>query len=293
MANNNRHNFIFSNDDEERYDRFVKYRVGELQQNYKNVEEMNKLAEDFANMLDGIVKPSKQSEKNKNAFSQYAYQNRNAKRPQHHTTKPLSGFTPTNSKRQKEEKDRSEKLVYGTMELKGKRFEYMKLTGHWAKLLGKPASNAKIMIYGKPGNGKSTFALKFAGYLAKDRKKKVLYVAAEEKISATLNEKLDRLDVRDVNLFVSPALPYDISEYDAIFMDSVNFMEIDPKTLMEMRNDKLYFYVMQSTKSGQFRGSNEYSHNVDTVLKADKMTITVDKNRFGGNFEPFKVLDDD
>jgi predicted ATP-dependent serine protease len=47
----------------------------------------------------------------------------------------------------------------------------------------------------------------------------------------------------------------------------------------------LRIYIFQVTKDGRFRGTNEFEHLVDCVLKAENGTITSKgcKNRFGGN----------
>ncbi len=183
-----------------------------------------------------------------------------------------------------------QRKVFSSVEIAGRHYDFLPLTGRWRKLLGKPASDAKVMIFGKPGQGKSTFAIQFAAYLAKELHKSVLYVAAEEKIGATLNEKLDRLNARCSNLYVCGDLPQDLSPFDAVFLDSVNFMNLEPQQLMNMQKGKFYFYVFQSTKSGLFRGSNEYSHDVDVVIKAEKMVATIDKNRYGGDGEPMEIV---
>lgn len=43
------------------------------------------------------------------------------------------------------------------------------------------------------------------------------------------------------------------------------------------------FFVFQATKSGSFRGSLEYEHEVDISLKVEGGRATVGKNRFGGS----------
>ena len=193
--------------------------------------------------------------------------------------------------RRKEVQKPEKKTVLSGAEVLGMSFSAMPFTGEWKKLLGKPSTTAKILVYGKPGNGKSTFAFNFARYLSKDCGKKTLYVAAEERFSATLKDKIERLDCDNGNLFFVEDLPVNWSElkqYDAVFIDSVNFMDLTPEDLRSLPDGVMYFYVFQTTKSGVFRGSQEYSHDVDVVLKADKFVVNVDKNRFGGG-EPMKI----
>lgn len=193
--------------------------------------------------------------------------------------------------KKKEVQKTEKKTVLSGAEVLGMSFSAMPFTGDWRKLLGKPSTTAKILIYGKPGNGKSTFAFNFARYLSKDCGKKTLYVAAEERFSATLKDKIERLDCDNGNLFFVEDLPVNWSElkqYDAVFIDSVNYMDLTPEDLRALPDGVMYFYVFQTTKSGVFRGSQEYSHDVDVVLKADKFVVNVDKNRFGGG-EPMAI----
>ena len=130
----------------------------------------------------------------------------------------------------------------------------MNFTGKWANFIGKPNQNFKIMVYGRAGSGKSTFALKFAHYLASDIGKRILYVAKEEKLGYTLHEKMLRLNVANPNLYFNETLPKDLSKYDVVFLDSVNMLGLEPSYLEEMPKDKAYVYIFQCTKDGKYRG---------------------------------------
>ena len=49
-----------------------------------------------------------------------------------------------------------------------------------------------------------------------------------------------------------------------------------------MNKDKSYVYIFQSTKDGNFRGSQEFEHDVDTSILVENMIAVARKNRFGG-----------
>jgi Fe-S cluster assembly ATPase SufC len=179
-------------------------------------------------------------------------------------------------------------------EFLGATFNTLQFTGRWKTLIGMPENHFRIMIYGKPGSGKSTLALQFAHYLAK-MGKKVLYVADEEKFGYTLQEKIKRLNCAHENLSIVDkieASPKGLSKgekailyapFDIIFLDSVSSMGLTAEDLRNFQPNKSFVYVFHTTKDGQFRGENTFSHDVDTVIKVEDMTANTEKNRFGAS----------
>jgi hypothetical protein len=164
----------------------------------------------------------------------------------------------------------------------GSSFQTLPFTGKWKKAIGLPAKNFKIMIYGKAGSGKSTFALQLADYLAKDMGQKVLYVAGEEKFGYTLHEKIVRLNISSSNLYLQDSLPPYLTNYDVVVLDSVNTLQLEPEDLEKLPKDKAYIWIFQCTKDGNYRGSQAFEHNADTVIEIDNMKSILHKNRFGG-----------
>ena len=179
----------------------------------------------------------------------------------------------------------------------GATFDTLPFTGKWANFIGKPNRNFKIMIYGKAGGGKSTLSLKLAHYLASNIGLRVLYVAGEEKLGSTLHEKTVRLGIASPNLYFNDMLPKDLSKFDVVFIDSVNTLGLEPSDLERLPNNKAYVYIFQCTKDGKYRGSQEFEHNVDTVIEVENtvsersrtMTAKMHKNRFGGKEKEFKI----
>ena len=171
----------------------------------------------------------------------------------------------------------------------GATFDTLNFTGKWANFIGKPNRNFKIMIYGKAGGGKSTFALKLAHYLASDTGMRVLFVAGEEKLGYTLREKVERLNVAHPNLYINDTFPKDLSKFDAIFIDSINTFALEPSDLERMPKNKAYVWILQCTKDGKYRGSQAFEHNADTVIEIADMTAQMGKNRFGGKEKEFKI----
>lgn len=140
------------------------------------------------------------------------------------------------------------------------------------------------MIYGKAGSGKSSFSLQFAQYLA-TLGKKVLYVADEEKFGYTLQEKMKRFGIAHQNLSIIDKIPNNTTDFDVIFIDSINSIGYEPEDLRKLDKGQSWVYVFQSTKDGNFRGSQEFEHDVDTSIVVEEMKAHTIKNRFGGKGE--------
>lgn len=179
--------------------------------------------------------------------------------------------------------------VVNSTTIEGKNFDTLDFHGRWEGFFGKPSPDFKFMFYGKPGNGKSTFALQFAGYLSKDLGKSVLYVANEEGFGYTLQEKVKRLNVANSNLYLCDSVPDDLSQFDVVFLDSVNNLGLEPEDLKAMPSGKAYVYVFQTTKDGNYMGKQEFAHDVDTVVRVENMNAYKYKNRYGGEIQEFKV----
>jgi predicted ATP-dependent serine protease len=146
------------------------------------------------------------------------------------------------------------------------------------------------MVFGKPKMGKSYLCIDFAAYLARNHGK-VLYVAKEEGLDYTLQEKLNA--VKHPNLFVTGELQSDLSPFDFVFLDSVNRLGLAPEELRNLKArypNKSFIYVFQSTKQGNFRGENSFQHDVDIVIEVPEKGKAVQMGRFnqGASMELFK-----
>ena len=170
-------------------------------------------------------------------------------------------------------------------------FDKLGFKGKWLNLIGDPSSGFTAMIFGKPKMGKSYLAVDFAGYLARNHGT-VLYVAREEGIDDTLQQKLKDKNVAHPDLYVSDYLPTDLSKYDFVFLDSVNKLMLSPEDLEELKHnypETSFVYIFQSTKMGNFRGGNEFQHDVDVVIEVPEKGIATQFGRFnqGGEINIF------
>jgi hypothetical protein len=185
-----------------------------------------------------------------------------------------------------------ETKIMSSVDFAKEKFSTIGFKDKWLELIGDPAPGFTIMVFGKPKMGKSYLCIDLAGYLARNHGK-VLYVAKEEKLDATLQKKLMDKDVANPNLFVSDFLPEDLSGYDFIFLDSVNKLELSPQDLTTLKSKnpgKSFIFVFQTTKEGKFRGANTFQHDVDVVIEIPEQGKAVQFGRFnqGGKMDIFR-----
>ncbi len=183
--------------------------------------------------------------------------------------------------------------IMNSMDFANMEFATIGLKGKWFDLIGDPSRNFTAMVFGKPKMGKSYLCIDFAGYLARHHGK-VLYVAKEEGLDYTLQQKLNDKDVAHPNLDVASILPDSLALYDFIFLDSVNRLGLEPGDLNRLKQSnpaKSFVFIFQSTKDGKFRGANTFQHDVDIVIEVPEKGKAVQIGRFnqGGEMEIFKA----
>lgn len=181
--------------------------------------------------------------------------------------------------------------VMNSLDFANMQFQTIGLQGKWNALIGDPSRNFTAMVFGKPKMGKSYLCIDFAGYLARNHGK-VMYVAKEEGLDYTLQQKLNDKDVAHPNLFVASVLPESLASYDFIFLDSVNKLGLNPEDLNRLKHanpTKSFVFVFQSTKGGHFRGANTFQHDVDIVIEVPEKGRAVQMGRFnqGGEIRIF------
>lgn len=181
--------------------------------------------------------------------------------------------------------------IMNSMDFANMEFQTIGLRGKWYDLIGDPSSNFTAMVFGKLKMGKSYLCIDFAGYLARNQGK-VLYVAKEEGLDYTLQQKLNDKNVAHPNLYVSSILPETLTAYDFIFLDSVNKLGLQPEDLNRLKAlnpTKSFIFIFQSTKDGKFRGANTFQHDVDVVIEVPEKGKAVQFGRFnqGGEIDIF------
>ena len=171
--------------------------------------------------------------------------------------------------------------------LKNKDFKTLAFSGKWKELMGTPEANFCMMVHGKPGEGKSYFTLEFSEYLASNFGM-VLFNSSEEGASLSLKNKVTHFTVD--NIYLGDAMNLSSlqhlltnSSYKFVVIDSVNHMSITPKELRKLRAlhpTKAFICILQATKEGNFKGSNEFEHDVDISIKIANRKPECNKTRY-------------
>lgn len=177
--------------------------------------------------------------------------------------------------RDEEIEDATVSGIMSSRDLKDYRYDCYDFDGKWEDLVGKPSKKFHMMVYGRPKQGKSYFCFDLAQYLSNFGK--VLYIAAEEGFSATLQKKLQDMGGDNPNLDFANFRDYETiknalpgHDYRFVIIDSVNYIRIEPEeieTLKEENPRMALITVQQATKDGKFRGSQQYAHNCDIIIE--------------------------
>ena len=166
-------------------------------------------------------------------------------------------------------------------------YDVFNFSGKYLELIGEPTKPFHTIVFGLPKSGKSIFCIQFADYLGQNFGR-VLYIAAEEKFSPTLQKKVQDFVADSSNLdFASfqtfdEIMENDLSGYRFVFIDSLNFAKITVDELEAIKQaypNISLITILQSTKNGNFRGSQEYAHNCDVIITIEN-GIASQKGRF-------------
>ncbi|MBA2610810.1 MAG: hypothetical protein H0U95_02485 [Bacteroidetes bacterium] len=211
----------------------------------------------------------------------------------------LNGTSKKGSKPKKPATFKSDKIIPAT-DLAKIDYKAFSFDGLWKEFFGCPSINFHALIHGNSGEGKSTFSMWLARYLAENFGL-VLYVSGEEGLNKTFQDKLKYCKAEVEDFYVLDVRTGDelikevgVNEFNFIILDSLHDMEIDSKKLkaiFERYKNTAFICIDQNNKKGDLLGANEKKHLVDIVVNVKDYTAETTKNRFKAKGVSFKTAD--
>jgi hypothetical protein len=161
--------------------------------------------------------------------------------------------------------------------------------GCYTDFLGSPEYGFSALVTGIAGQGKSTFSLKLAGYLAKNLGK-VLFISSEEGQRMTMQNKIKILQIESDNLHIAECkskknLDELLFEYSTpfVFIDSINHLGISADELEKLKErypTRSFITIQQANKDGSYKGNSAFGHNTDIIIEVSEGKAVTTKNRF-------------
>jgi len=172
-----------------------------------------------------------------------------------------------------------------------------------AELLPGLLDNAKILVFGRQGSGKSTFVLQLMDDLGKSGK--VLFVSAEEKASARLQERLIRNRIAGRNIEILNTNDWavikdfaDRGDYKYIVVDSHNSVigttQKGILSFVATHPDTFMVFISRMSKNGKdVLGSSDWGYDVDTEIFLNEGVAKTLKHRDGISGREMRVMSKD
>jgi hypothetical protein len=180
-------------------------------------------------------------------------------------------------------------------------FDTLPFDGAWLDTFGEPERNFRMIVYGKPGNGKTEFCIQFAKYLS--RFKKVYYNSFEQGISKTLQDALKRNKMHEVKgkIFFGDKEDFDMmmerlggkNAPQIIFIDSRDYLGLTHQQykLMVKAHPRKAFIIICWESCGKPKGEHAKAIEFMADIKvAVREFVAFPRSRFGGN-QKFVIWD--
>lgn len=190
----------------------------------------------------------------------------------------------------------------GVTEFLAREFDCYEFEGRWKNSFGLPEKNFTMLVYGRPGNGKTEFCIQFAKYMAGFTK--VHYNSYEQGISKTLQDALRRNNMQEVAGKITFGNKENFSELmerlrnrnsaKVVFIDSRDFMKLNADQYKELVTafPRKSFIIICWESARKPKG--EYAKAIEFMVDI-KVHVTDFKahfrSRFGGN-APFDIWPD-
>lgn len=174
-------------------------------------------------------------------------------------------------------------------EISEQTFEPLGLEGKYRDLIGDACKPTHLFIYGAGGAGKSSCAYLISKHLNEKTGARIGYFAGEQFNSPTFRDMIKRLGTTtNENFLVFKSLSdASLDDFDIVIFDSKDAMGIGIDTFRQIKKNHPQLTTIttsQGKKDGNFRGSEEWRNEVDTMIKCEIGWAKTDgdKNRWGG-----------
>lgn len=187
----------------------------------------------------------------------------------------------------------------GIREFLERKFDVYPFEGKYFDSFGEPEKNAKVIIYGKPGNGKTEFCVQLAKEMSKWTR--VYFNSFEQGISKSLQDALVRNDMMEVSgkvIFGDKENVQEMTERLAkknspqvVIIDSRDYMNLTTeqfKKLIERFKRKMFIVVCWETNQ---KPKGEYAKSIEFMCDIKIRVVNFQahpRSRFGGN-KPFTI----
>ena len=165
-------------------------------------------------------------------------------------------------------------------------------TGAFLELMGDPTPAFSAVVFGPAKAGKTIFNMLFADYL-QTYFGNVLYVSFEEFGSPTLAIKVKQLGVNP-NITFRGDLNADLNAYQYCFLDSATKTGMTSEQVEQLKKhypNTAFITILQVTKEGKFRGTNDWVHNTQIIIEVTDGWADA-YGRFGaGELDIFHLVD--
>jgi len=182
----------------------------------------------------------------------------------------------------------------GIKEFLDRKFDVYPFEGKFFDSFGEPEKNAKFIIYGKPGNGKTEFCIQLTKYLS--RWARVYFNSFEQGISKSLQDALVRNQIGEVNGKVIFGDKETVDEMHqrlakknsprVVIIDSRDYMNMTTeqfKKLIERFKRKIFIVVCWESNQ---KPKGEYAKAIEFMCDVKIRVVNFEaivRSRFGGN----------
>ncbi|MEY4904424.1 MAG: hypothetical protein RLZZ292_2239 [Bacteroidota bacterium] len=189
----------------------------------------------------------------------------------------------------------------GITDFLARKFDVFDFEGKFKDSFGTPEKNMRMLVYGKPGNGKTEFCFQLAKYLCDF--KRVYYNSFEQGISKTLQDAIIRNDMADKKgkiVFGDKDSFEDMMLYlkkrnspSIVFIDSRDYLNLTGeqfRTLMHAFPKKAFIVICWENNG---RPKSEHGKAIEFMCDIKVFVhnfIAKPRSRFGGN-EDYVIWD--